>query len=91
MAPWSSNKQLLLWKIPNVSNQGLPHLSYQFLIKRTQQKIQGQTIDKTVAKPAGVVKKPRGNHNLKRMVQCLYVDVEEKKNNILVLGKDFFL
>ena len=33
------------------------HLTnYQFLIKRNQQKIEGQTIDKTMAKPVGVVK-----------------------------------
>ena len=98
-----SNKQLLLWKIPNASNQGLPlvnlrkklsplrsrfsymyrrglsawqkkireqkkktktktknqgHLStnYQFLMKRRQQKIRCQTMNETMAKPAGVVK-----------------------------------
>ena len=35
-------------------------------MKGTEQKIQGQTIDKTMAKPVDTVKKPRETHNLKQ-------------------------
>ena len=37
-------------------NQGHLLTNDQFLMKRTQQNIPGQTVDKTMAKPIGVVK-----------------------------------
>ena len=38
------------------NNQGHLLTNYQFLMIETQQKIWGQTADKTMAKPVGVVK-----------------------------------